>query len=74
MKGPFEAGQRVRVHWAGDNSVLEGDLVPYDYDSEDDLAMTWGNQLVHFWDGRQGTMSYIYGLDDVTIEIMSGDG
>lgn len=71
MKGPFEAGQRVRVHWANDNSVLEGDLLAMPFESGDDLAMTWGNQMVHFWDGAQGTMTYIYGLDDVTIEIVS---
>lgn len=70
MKGPFEAGQRVKVHWANDNSVLEGDLSPYNFESGDDLAIGWGNQMVHFWDGQQGTMTYIFGLEDVTIEIL----
>jgi len=72
MVGPFSAGQRVRVHWAGDNSILEGDLRSREFESRDDLAMTWGNQMVHFWDGAAGTMTYIYGLEDVTIEIVSG--
>ena len=71
MKGPFAAGQRVRVTWAGDNSVLEGGLGDYQFDSGDDLVIGWGNQMVHFWDGRQGTMTYIFGLDDVTIEVVS---
>jgi hypothetical protein len=26
--------------------------------------------MVHFWDGIAGTMTYIFGLDDVTIEIL----
>jgi len=43
-----------------------------EFESRDDLAMTWGNQMVHFWDGAAGTMTYIYGLEDVTIEIVSG--
>lgn len=70
MRGPFAVGQRVRVHWAGDNSILEGDLIPYEFESPDDIAITWGNQKVHFWMGLEGTMSYIFGLDDVTIEIL----
>jgi hypothetical protein len=70
-KGPFEVGQRVRVHWAGDNSMLEGGLVKALFEGTDDLAMTWGNQFVHFWDGAAGTMTYIYGLEDVTIEIIA---
>lgn len=71
VKGPFEVGQRVRVNWDGDSSVLEGVLVKGLFEGTDDLAMTWGNQYVHFWDGAQGTMTYIYGLEDVTIEIIS---
>jgi hypothetical protein len=71
VTGPFKAGQRVRVHWAGDNSVLEGDLGPYHFESDDDLMIGWGNQMVHFWDGKEGTMTYIFGLPDVTIEIVS---
>ena len=74
MEGPFQAGQRVKVHWAGDNSVLVGDLMPYDFESGDDLAIKWGNQYVHFWMGAQGTMSYIFGLEDVTIEIVEPEG
>ena len=74
MKGPFEAGQRVRIHWAKDNSVLEGDLVDHTFESPDDLSITWGNQMVHFWMGLEGTMSYIFSLDDVTIEILSEPG
>lgn len=70
MQGPFLAGQRVRVHWAGDNSILEGDLVQVEFESKHDLAITWGNQRVHFWDGDGGRMTYIFGLDDVTIEIV----
>lgn len=70
MKGPFEAGQRVRIHWSGDDSVLEGNLVGAEFDNPDDLAIGWGNQGVHFWDGVQGTMTYIFGLEDVTIEIL----
>jgi len=70
MVGPFASGQRVKVTWAGDNSVLEGDLAPYDFDSADDLCIGWGNQMVHFWDGVAGTMTHIFGLEDVTIEIL----
>jgi hypothetical protein len=72
MQGPFKAGQRVQVHWAGDNSILIGDLTDNTFESSDDLAITWGNQMVHFWDGATGGMTYIFGLDDVTIEIISG--
>lgn len=70
VQGPFEAGQRVKVHWANDNSTLEGGLVRSLFESSDDLSMQWGNQFVHFWDGAQGTMTYIYGLPDVTIEVL----
>lgn len=70
MKGPFEAGQRVRIHWANDNSILEGDLLAQQFESSDDLSITWGNQFVHFWDGAAGGMTHIFGLDDVTIEIV----
>lgn len=70
MKGPFEAGQRVRVHWSGDDSVLEGNLTGQAFEHSDDLSITWGNQQVHFWDGAGGHMTYIFGLDDVTIEIV----
>lgn len=74
MKGPFEAGQRVRVHWDGDDSVLEGNLLGQTFEHSDDLSITWGNQHVHFWDGAGGHMTYIFGLDDVTIEVISGEG
>jgi hypothetical protein len=70
MVGPFSAGQRVRVHWANDNSILECDITDYQFESGDDLSINWGNQMVHFWDGIAGTMTYIFGLDDVTIEIL----
>jgi len=70
MKGPFEVGQRVRVHWSGDNSILEGDLTPDTFENGDDISITWGNQKVHFWDGAGGTMTYIFGLEDVTIEVV----
>jgi hypothetical protein len=74
MKGPFSAGDRVKVEWANDGSVLFGNLVPYDFDSGDDLAIQWGNQFVHFWDGRAGTMTYIFALEDVTIEVVAPAG
>lgn len=70
MKGPFEKGQRVRVHWSGDDSVLEGNLLDHTFESGDDLSITWGNQMVHFWNGATGGMTHIFGLDDVTIEIL----
>ena len=70
-KGPFNAGDRVRITWAGDGSVLEGDLLPLEIESGDDLVITWGNQRVHFWDGAGAGMTYIFGLDDVTIEVLS---
>lgn len=70
MQGPFEAGQRVRIHWANDNSILEGDLIGQTFESSDDLSITWGNQMVHFWDGLRGGMTYIFGLEDVTIEFV----
>lgn len=70
MVGPFSAGQRVKVTWAGDNSVLEGNLSELEFENKDDLVIGWGNQMVHFWDGVKGTMTYIFGLDDVTIEIL----
>ncbi len=72
MTGPFTAGQRVRVHWDGDDSVLEGNLGQLEFESKDDLIIGWGNQMVHFWDGKEGTMTYIFALPDVTIEIVSG--
>lgn len=72
MQGPFSVGNRVQVEWAEDGSVLIGDIVAYEFESGDDLAIRWGNQLVHFWDGVQGTMTHIFGLEDVTIEVIGG--
>lgn len=74
MEGPFKAGQRVKVTWSGDNSVLEGNLSHLMFESKDDLVIGWGNQMVHFWDGANAGMTYIFGLDDVTIEIVSHVG
>lgn len=70
MQGPFKAGQRVKIHWANDDSILEGNLTNLTFEHLDDLVIGWGNQGVQFWDGANGTMTYIFGLDDVTIEIL----
>lgn len=70
MKGPFEPGQRLKIHWANDDSILICNVVPFNVESSDDLAVQWGNQQVHLWDGANGHMSYIFGLDDVTIEFV----
>lgn len=71
IEKPFKEGQRVRIAWAGDNSVLEGDLVALEFESSGDLAIRWGNQFVQFWDNKHYLMGHIFGLEDVTIEIVS---
>lgn len=70
MQGPFSAGQRLKVHWTNDNSYLVCDVVAFEFDSGDDLAIRWGNQWVHLWDGRQGNLTFIFSLDDVVFEIL----
>ena len=74
MQGPFQDGMRVRVEWAADQSALECTIVKYNFESGDDLAIKWGNQLVHFWDGAEGVMTHIFSLEDVTIEILGSGG
>ena len=70
MKGPFKAGQRVKVHWTKDDSILEGNIVSAKFENSDDLAMEWAGQGVHFWDGLEGTMTFIFSKEDAVLEIV----
>jgi hypothetical protein len=70
MEGPFKAGQRVRCHWANDDSVLEVEVAKYQFESRDDLVVNWAGQYVHFWDGAEGTMTFIFSKEDCTIEVV----
>lgn len=73
IDGPFRAGQRVRIHWANDNSILEGSLEAIEGQKHDGtLWFGWAGQKVEFWDGEYGSLTYIFGKDDATIDILEG--
>lgn len=69
-ENPFAAGQRLKIHWANDDSILEGNLYADEFENKGDLAFGWAGQMVQFYDAGLSALTHIFSKDDATIEIL----